>query len=149
MATAAEKVTILEAANAALTQQLSDKSEALAQAYTARDLYANKNTALEAELATTKAQRDAAQGEVAGASQMLSELNAELSEAQEKAGATAGKPRTVKHEGITYEVVIPRFSFKGRKYSADDVKEGSDLLAQLNKCCGAGVLVAVAPLEAE
>jgi septal ring factor EnvC (AmiA/AmiB activator) len=140
MATAAEKeqLAALQGQVTSLQTQLTDKKEALEAAYASRDLYAQENSKLTADLTrekaehdTTRRERDEAQGQVNASATIIDELNQELSAAQEGSHSAGHGEQEVEHEGQAYRVVIPAFQFRGEDYTAADVTEGSDLLADL------------------
>lgn len=149
MATLAEKDVIIADLTAKLTsaQRLAaDKGEALdaanssgAAAEAARALAVRQLEDEKAAHGQTRQALLAATDQVAGAGQVIIELNEQLSAAQEAGNNNSPQGRTVKYDGKTYRVTHPKFKFQGTIYDAADVTEGSALLAGL-VAIGAGVL---------
>ncbi len=140
---------------AELTASLAGNKNKLEQAEAVRDQHRaalneveNKLANAAEEIDVLTGERDNAREEVEGCNVVLAELNGELSKAQAelagRAELSAGKRNAeVAHEGKNYQVVIARFNYKGQDYTAADVTEGSELLAEL-VAIGSGVVVETA-----
>jgi len=91
-----------------------------------------ENEELKKELAEEKKARAASDKAKAEVEEAFHDAVAKLEEKDAEAAASTALP-IVTIDKVKYQVTIPKFKFKGKEYTAKDVKEDKGLAAELAK----------------